>query len=215
MQAHLLINTLFKTAEYKLVNSDCLKITELSLYNARSKKVLLNSIKYEDGQSLPSFLSYLVLFIGFSLIAATFYFGQQSTLLNNNLLNITFFLSCITGALAFILKPAKTYTYRDTYSNNILLRINKSAMINNATDSFVTALNEAIEKTQADETKRINLNKNAAIQYDIHNKNVDEMFNLGLIDEVLYNRICTSMHEKVFGKVTHQSMGSNIIYLNR
>lgn len=215
MQAYLLINTLFKTAEYKLVNSDYLKITELSLYNAESNKVMLDNIRCEDGQSLPSSLSYLTLFVGFLLIATTLYYSQYSTILSNNLLNIIFFLSCISGAMAFMLKPAKTYTYRDTYSNKILLRINKSAMLNNATDSFVTELNAAIQRTEEETTKRINLKKNTEIQYEIHNKNVDEMFNLGLIDEALYNRICNSMREKVFGTISNQTNDNNVIYLNR
>ena len=215
MQAHLLINTLFKTAEYKLINSDYLKITELSLFGSKSKKVLLNSIKSEDSQSIPLFVSYLVLVLGFSLISTSIYFSQYSILLSSNLMNIIFFLACITSAMAFICKPVKTLTYRDTYSNSVLLKINKSAMINNAIDQFIIDLNAAIERSKKEESNKINLKKNAKIQYDIHNKNVDDLFNLGLIDEALYDRICNSMHEKIFGNVTKQTMSNNVIYLNR
>jgi len=215
MKSYLLINSLFKTAEYKLVNSDCLKITELSLTGSESKKVLLTSIKREDGQSIPSFVSWSILFLGCALVSLAFYFSQYSTILSSNLLNIIFFLLTITAASTLILRPVKTYTYKDTFSNKVLLKISKNSLINNATKQFVTDLNEAIENTKAKDFNRINLKKNAKIQYDIQHKNVDDLFNLGLIDEALYNRICNSMHEKVFGTITKQVINNNVIYLNR
>lgn len=215
MQAYLLINTLFKTAEYKLVHSDCLKITELSLFGAKSKKVLLNSVKREDGQSVPSFVPYLVLIFGFITLVSAIYFSQYSTILSNNLMNIIFFFVSVTAALAFICYPSKTIVYTDAYSNSVLLKINKSSMINNATDQFVTDLDEAIHNTKTEESNRINLKKNAKTQFEMHNKNVNDLFNLGLIDEALYNRICSSMQEKVFGKITSRVVNNNVIYLNR
>ncbi len=215
MQSYLLINSLFKTAEYKLVNSDCLKITELSLTKSDAKKVLLSRIKREEGQSIPSYVSWLILSLGCSLIASIIYFSLFSTLISDNLLNIIFFLSTITIASMLITRPVKTYIYKDTDSNNVLLKISKSALINNATKQFVEDLDQAIENTQADSFSRINLKKNAKIEYEKQHKNVDDLFNLGLIDEALYNRICNSMHEKVFGTITKQVMDNNVIYLNR
>jgi len=215
MQSYLLINSLFKTAEYKLVNSDCLKITELSLSSSDSKKVLLNNIKCEDTQSIPSFISWLILITGCILVATTLYFSQSSTLLSNNLLNVIFFLLTITVAATLISRPVKTYTYKDTSSNKVILKISKSALINNATKEFVSDLNTAIENTKVEEFNRINLKKNAKIQYETQHKNVDDLFNLGLIDEALYNHICNSMHEKVFGTINKQVTSNNVIYLNR
>lgn len=215
MQAYLLINTIFKTIEYKLVNSDSLKVTELSMYAEKSKKVLLNSINIEHGQSVPSFISWLILFLGCSVTLLVSYFSQYSSLLQNNLMNVIFFLVSITLALTLICRPTKTIKYRDVYSNNVLLKLSQNSMINNAQNEFVYDLNEAIEKAKAEESNKINLKKNVQLQYEVHNKNVDELFNLGLIDEALYNRVCSSMHEKVFGGIKQHVMTNNVIYLNR
>ena len=86
---------------------------------------------------------------------------------------------------------------------------------NNITHKFITDLNTAIEDAKDFESEHVNLKSNAKLQYEQHNKNVDDLLNSGLIDEVLYKRICKSMKENVFGKPQPQHAINNVVYLNR
>lgn len=217
MQSFLMINALFKTIEYKLVSPSNLKITELSAAGSQHSKIfLLNSVNVEEGQTTPSYLPWLVLILGCVAIASVIYFSNISALLYNNLMSAVSFLVCFFCVLALMCKPAKTQIYRDSFSNNVLFKLNDYEA-NNTTRQFVSDLNSAINEVKELESNRINLKSNAKLQYEIHNKNVDELLNSGLIDEALYNRICNSMHENFFGKLELQErhISNNVIYLNR
>jgi len=193
MQAYLLTKSLFKTSEYKLDNSHCLEITELTASKAQSKKIQLNSINYEESQSLPSFIPWLIFLVGCTLITSMLYLSQYSSTLSNNILNAIAFLSCSTIALAFLTKPIKTIKYRDIYSNSILFEITNDDKGSILQNNFIDDLKTAIEKAKTEESNKTNLMPNAKQQYEMHNKNVDDLFNLGLIDEALYNRVCSSI----------------------
>lgn len=216
MQSFLMINSLFKTIEYKLVTPSSLKITELSSSGSQqSKTYSLNSVNIEEGQTAPSFLPWLILILGAISLASLLFFSKNSEVLSNNIISAASFLTCIFGALAFLCKPTKTLVYRDSFSNNILFQLDDYETRNNATKQFVTDLNMAIEDSKEIETDRINLKSNEKLQYEIHNKNVDDLFNSGLIDEALYNRICKSMHKNIFGKEETHHAVNNVVYLNR
>ncbi len=216
MKSFLMINTLFKTIEYKLVTPNNLKITELSSSGSQQSKTFsLNSISVEEGQTTPSYLPRLVLSLGCVAIASITFFSKSSPLIYGNLMSAVSFLVCIFGALALMSKPVKSQIYRDSFSNNILFKLSDYEARNNATRQFVSDLNSAIDEAKDVESNRINLKSNAKLQYEIHNKNVDELLNSGLIDEALYNRICNSMHEKVFGELPEHHVSNNVIYLNR
>lgn len=216
MQSFLMINSLFKTIEYKLVNLSNLDITELSDSGTQdSKTFTLNSINIEEGQTTPTYLSWLVLSLGVVAIALTVFFSRNSEPLYNNLISTVSFLACTFGALALICKPIKTQIYRDSFSNNILFKLNHYEARNNATKQFVNDLNSAIKHAKEIELDQINLKPNAKSLFETHNRNVDNLLNSGLIDEALYDRVCSSMHEKVFGKSPEQHINNNVIYLNR
>ena len=218
MQSFLMVNALFKTIEYKLISPSNIEIAELSASGSKhSRTFSLNSIIVEEGQTTPSYLPWLVLLIGCAAVASVVYFSNSSTLLNNNLMSAVTFLTCVFGAFVLICKPVKSQIYRDSFSNNILFKLNDDAAKNNATRQFVCDLNSAINEAKELESNRINLKSNAKLKYEIHNKNVDELLNSGLIDEALYNRICNSMHEKVFGKLKlpEHHASNNVIYLNQ
>lgn len=218
MQSFLMINTLFKTIEYKLVSPSNLKITELSTSGSQhSKTYSLNSVNIEEGQTTPSYLPWLVLTVGCIAVASVIHFSHSSTLIYNNLMSSVSFLICVFGVLALICKPVKSQVYRDTFSNNILFKLNDYESRNIITRQFISDLNSAINEAKEVESNRINLKSNAKLQYEIHTKNVDGLLNSGLISEVLYDSICNSMHEKVFGKLElpQHDVRDNVIYLNR
>lgn len=215
MSSHLLINSLFKTVEYKLQHSDSLAITELSVSGANTKSVLLSKLDYEEGQTLPTFVSWLTLLLGFGTIGVAVYLSQSIPLLQDNLMNVVFFLGSVFCVLALILKPVKTQTYRDMHSKEVLFKLNNDRRINTATHTFIKDLNTAIEEAKELESNKINLKKNAQSQYELQHKNVDDLFNLGLIDEVLYKNICNSIHQKLFGTFNKHTTDDNVIYLNR
>lgn len=216
MQSFLMINALFKTIEYKLVTPSNLKITELSTSGSHNSKTFsLNSVNVEEGQTTPLYLPWLILLLGSVAIASIIFFSKNSSFLSNNLMSSVSFLVCVFGALVLICKPVKSKIYRDSFSNNILFKLNDDEVRNNASRQFITELNSAIIEAKKVESNRINLKSNAKSQYDIHNCNVDALLNSGLIDEVLYDRICNSIQKKVFGKFQEQEVINNVIYLNR
>ncbi|MEH6456349.1 MAG: hypothetical protein V7749_08505 [Cocleimonas sp.] len=211
-----MINALFKTIEYKLVTPNSLKITELSASGSEDSKTFsLNSVNVEEGQTTPSYLPWLIMLLGSVAIASTVYFSKNSSLLSNNLMSVVSFLVCVFGALVLISKPTKSQIYRDSFSNNILFKLNDNEVKNNANRQFIADLNSAIIEAKEVELNRINLKSNAKSKYDIHNSNVEALLNSGLIDEVLYDRICNSIQEKVFGNFQEKEVINNVIYLNR
>lgn len=216
MTIQLLQNSFFKTIEYTIKNSDTLELSELSMSGkTRSNSILLNNISDSESQSIPPFVSWMVLFIGCVLVASVIYLSQTSSIVHSNLLNIIFFLASITCAFAFITKPEKIQVYRDSHSNQILFKLKNDSHTKLTNQKFIIELNTAIRDAKDIESNKINLKTNVKLQYDIHNKNVDDLFNLGFIDEALYNRICRSMHDKVFGKVNRTKASDNVIYLNQ
>jgi len=212
-----MINTLFKTNEYRLVDSSKLEITELSMSGERSSKTFsLNSVNIEEGQSTPSSLPWLVFLLGCVSIAALVYFSKESSLIANNLLSAISFLICTFGALSLICKPVKTQIYRDSFSNNMLFKLDEFSNANNATNTFIQDLNSAIELAKKEDPNLTTVRPNVLLEYERQTKNINDLLNSGLIDENLYNRVCTSMHNKVFGeepKIVTNS--NNVIYLNQ
>lgn len=213
MNSFLMINSLFKTIEYKLVDSSKLEITELSISGkASSKTFSLNSLNIEEGQSTSSSLPWLVLFLGSVSIAAVIYFSKESTLISHNLLSAVSFLICAFGALALICKPAKTHIYRDSFSNHLLFELNELSTEKNTTNLFIKDLNSAINSAKDEDN---NLRPKVLSEFEKHTNNINELLNSGLIDESLYNRVCESMHNKVFGDENKELTNSNnVIYLN-
>jgi len=212
MQAYLLTRSYLKTIEYKLNNSDSLEVNELSITGSQNKYFQLSNLIIKQGQSIPSFVSWIILTLGISLIFTSIYLGQSYAFMQSNLMNIVFFLASVTGALAFICKPVKLTKYLDLYSNRVVFELKSTNEKTTAT--FITDLNLAIKYAKEKEN-RINLKSSAKYEYEHQHKNVDDLFNLGLIDEVLYNRICNTLQEKFFGTVTKHVNNDNVIYLNK
>jgi len=212
MQAYLLTRSYLKTIEYKLNNSDSLEVNELSITGSQNKYFQLSNLIIKQGQSIPSFVSWIILTLGISLIVTSIYLSQSYAFMQSNLMNIVFFLASVTGALAFICKPVKLTKYLDLYSNRVVFELKSTNEKTTAT--FITDLNLAIKYAKEKEN-RINLKSSAKYEYEHQHKNVDDLFNLGLIDEVLYNRICNTLQEKFFGTVTKHVNNDNVIYLNK
>lgn len=215
MKSFLMINTLFKTIEYKLMASGNLEVTEISaLHSHQSKTFSLNSLSVEEDQSTPSSLSRLVLVLACVAIAAAIYFSHSSIFLSDNLLSTISFLICSFGALALISRPVKSQIYRDAFSNKILFKLNHHSANNNTTMKFINDLNQAINDANETESSDTDLRVNVQLQYETHIQNINDLLNLGLIDEQLHKRIRNSMREKIFGE-PKPVIEDNIIYLNK
>lgn len=218
MQAYLLIKSLFTTVECKLLDRHNLQVTRLSLSGSDLQKISVNRIKKEVGQTLPNYASVCVAIIGSLIMLACIVASQYSALLHNNLLSLLSFGLCITAASVYLCRPVNTIKYRDIYSDQVLFTITQQHTLETSTGlqtEFINSLDQAIETAQAEEANRINLKNSLKQQLETHNKNVDDLFNLGLIDEALYKRICNSMHEKVFGKPHKHTLNNNVVYLHR
>ena len=216
MQSYLLINSLFKTIEYKLVTPNSLKITELfNSGSSRSSTFSLNTINKTEGYSRPSYLSWGLFLVAISSIVSVILFKSDSAFIDSNLIYIIFLFSSILGTFAYLCKPMKSTIYKDSFSNRTIFQLSEDKIKHNATKQFLTDLNAAIDETKAIDIERKSLTTSAINQYETHNKNVEDLFNSGLIDEVLYNRICNSIHEKIFGKNQPQESINNVIYLNK
>jgi len=217
MRAFLFINSLFKTTEYKIDSSNNLDISELSPWGLRSRTISLSSLETFESQSKRTYLAWGAPLLGIFTIVTLFLLKNQIALIGENLWNFTAFTLCASGALFLICKPVKSHIYRDMYSNNVLFKLLDDSSNNSATKTFIRDLNTAILKAKEVELNRINLKPNAKKDYDLHSENVDSLFNSGLIDEALYNRICDSMYENVFGRREdrYTVSNSNVIYLNQ
>ncbi len=216
INSSIVINTLFKTIEYKLLSSSNLELNILTRSGSlNSKTISLNSINVEEGQNTPSFLPWLVLLLGCIVISWITYVSRDSVLIYNNLLSIISFLSCVFGSIALLCKPIKSQKYLDSFSNNVLFEFDQSLIKNSATRQFINDLNAAIEEAKQFESSSTSLKSNAELQYEIHTDNVNDLLNSGLIDEVLYDRICNTMYEKFYGTFTKNLEVNNVIYLKR
>lgn len=216
INSSIMINTLFKTVEYKLLSSGYLKLNVLTKSGSHhSKKISLNSITIKEGQTTPTFLSWLVILLGCITTAFILYASNNSALIHNNILSIISFVVCVFGATALLCKPIKSKRYHDSFSNSILFEFDESSVKNSATSQFISQLNSAIEEAKKVESHPINLKPNPELQYEIHTEYVNSLLNMGFIDEALYDRICNNMHEKFYGVFTKNQISNNVIYLKR
>ena len=216
LQSSIVINSLFKTIEYKLLSSNNLELNVLSKSGSlHSKTISLNSINVQEGKTTPSYLPGLVLILGCISIAAIIYVSRGSPIINNNLISIISFLVCIFGSLGIHCTPTKSLKYIDSFSNNVLFEFNDSSIKNSVTSEFIKNLNSSIDEAKQVETDRSSLTSNSQIQYAIHSENVDVLFNSGLIDEILYNRIRNSMNDRFHGTYSENHLSDNVIYLKR
>ena len=216
IHSSIITHSLFKTVEYKLLNSSNLELNTLSKSGSfHSKTISLNSINIEKGLSTPSYLSWLVLFLGCILIIGILYASKNQAIISDNLISIVSFLVCTFGALGLLFKPTKSIKYFDSFSNNILFEFQNDSIKNNSTSQFIHDLDTAIENAKQVETDRSNFTPNSLLQFETHSENVNGLLNSGLIDESLYDRICSSMHDKFHGVVAESHRSDNVIYLKR
>ena len=215
MRSTLITNGFFKTTEYKLVSSTKIEITEISNDRVETKSYMMKDLELTEVKFKHNFLSNAVLFFACALIFSTIFFSQSNSLIQSNLLNLIFFFCCVFGALWFLCRPTDCHICLDKVSKKSLFQIQKKSADIFSINLFIEELTTAIETAKNTESSLINLKSKARLEYEQHNKNVDDLMNSGMIDEALYKRICSTMHENVFGRINHQYNDDKVIFLNK
>ena len=214
MLAFLHVNTLFKTIEYRLDTKSNLEINELSSSSMRKKTVPLNSLKVESKQNNSNTLRWLIIALGIAVFSSIVYFSSRIDIVESNLMSLICFSLCVLSSSFIIAKPSKSYIYKDLFSDKKLFELKQEKTLKqNAINYFIRDLNKAIQVANKAEQTNQTTHEKAQRQYNLHNKNIDNLYNSGLINEALYKRVCKSMHDQFFGQDTDAHPLDNVIYL--
>lgn len=214
MQKKLLTSNLRYTTEYEFDTHDILTITELSSSGVKTKTHSLFNLEATKVFSRPRIVNLLVIILVAFLLAISLTNYQAIEPLSNISMSITLIsFGFITGCLFFV-SPNKYCVYSDSFTGKVIFKL-KLDLKNSLTNSFIYALNSAIDISKNTDPELDNIMSNTKLEYETNLLNVNKLLNSGMIDESLYNRINSSMRESVFGVKSNEALCNNVVYINR
>ena len=216
MQNFLILNSLFNTIECK-TDSCALKVTNFSFFGINSHKTKLSDINYEKEVSKFSYASWSMILIGVSVVSVILSLKTSSTLINNNFISLIVFTICCMSSLFFIFKTEDKFVYKINGENKALLKISQNSKLNT---EFLFKLNKLIDEEKNTQSSK----RTSKIGKKEENRrladNVTELFNLGFIDEGLFNTINQRIQKPKVKNKTKISLEkaidnttNNVIYL--
>ncbi|MEE9325833.1 MAG: hypothetical protein V3U71_00960 [Cocleimonas sp.] len=207
MTAFIYTHTLFSTKEYKIDSENNLIINALSSSDSSHEKIQLFDIsaspKHLNHHNKLWLLLALLTAIAAPLLLLT---------LGNIFLPIsTLLVICsILSTVAYSKNHTVEYRYIDSRSGKQRFSIKATNSKDKSTlNDFIKILNNKIKELQNSTTR---VKKHKTIEFKKHLEHLQELSNIGIINEVLYQNIHTRIEEMVYG-ADDRSDQSNVIQL--
>ena len=211
-------SSIFSSLELKIDKAKNLKISRFSLLKNESSIIPLDLINAEPSISKSPDLSLISLaFISFVTSAFLYFSSLDQNLFSNQLIAIFVFSLGLLALTASLIKHTKQYSFYYANTSIQLFKLKNISGDNSSVKQFVDQLSQRINSTKTeqiefDNTNRFNNDKNdIELEFTEH---LDYLYNYGIINDVLYERISGKISEKVYGIKPAKKELAEVIFLS-